>query len=259
MSMTVLQLLIAAGLLTLMFMAVWLGQLFGRRRRRFEEANDPHLGIVQGAVLALLGLLLGFSYSGASNRFMERQDVLVREANAIKTAYLRCDLLAEPHASRLREELRKYTDLRLELFARSGEAVAATTDIKKRLSAQQHTLWTAATAAASANPGVTMAILDPINAISDLLALRNAATLRHIPVLVAGVVMACAFASLGGVGYVLGLSGRPLRGLAVLLVLLISSALWVTIDLDFPRHGLIRINDQPLIDLRDSLHPGTKP
>jgi hypothetical protein len=74
------------------------------------------LGTMQGAILGILALLLGLSFSGATTRFVERQDVLVREANSIGTAYLRADLLGSPWRESIKNHLRDYTAARIELF-----------------------------------------------------------------------------------------------------------------------------------------------
>ncbi len=116
-------------------------------------------------------------------------------------------------------------------------------------------MWEIATDAVRSTPQFAVLVIAPINEIMDLHAVRSAATRRHIPMLVMVIMIACAMASLGSVGYVMGLSRRRFRGPVVLLILLVSAALWVTIDLDFARHGLIQIDALPLQELRDTMGP----
>lgn len=245
--------LILIGIVASLLGAIVVGRWLGMRDRRVESPDDPHIGVIQGAILALLGLLLGFSFSGASERFVQRQDIIVREAGAIGTAYLRCDLLSDTHAVALRGILREYLDARIELFEASGREAAATIDSKRRLVALHASMWRIAAEAARDRPAIAALIVTPVNQVIDEYELRNAATRRHIPMLVMAIMIACAVASLGSVGYVMGLSNRTMRGPVVLLIALISAALWVTIDLDFARHGLIRIDDIPLQELRQSM------
>lgn len=239
-------LLIVVGL----FGSVGLGMYLGRRSSR-DAAESQQFGIIQGAILALLGLLLGFSFSGAMSRFSARQDIIVAEANAVGTAYLRADLFPDAHRSALRSLLREYTDARLELFARVDRDESA--EVLARLTQLQARLWSASVAAVREKPEFTVALLGPVNEVIDLLAVRNAAAARHLPGLVFWSIVACAMTSLALVGFAIARSDRRLRASGIVLGVLISATLWITLDLDFPRAGLIRITDTPLRDLRASL------
>lgn len=113
---------IAAGLLLLLLVALEAGFRIGRRATGGADASlSSQVGAIQGALLGLLGLLLAFSFAAAGARFLERQDLIVQEANAIGTAYLRADLLDEPHRSELRAALRRYTENRIEISAGSAQ------------------------------------------------------------------------------------------------------------------------------------------
>jgi len=112
-----LELLIAAGLLLLTLGVSEVGFRVGRRAKaKVPEADSPQLGTVQGAILGLLGLLLGFSFAAAGGRFIERHDLIVAEANAIGTASLRADLFDEPYRGQYRKLLRDYTTNRMAMF-----------------------------------------------------------------------------------------------------------------------------------------------
>ena len=102
---------VAVALLIAVIVALDAGFRAGRRAARAEQRAEPdgQVGAIQGAVLGLLGLLLAFSFAAAGSRFIERQDLIAREANAIGTSWLRADLLAEPHRSELRAALEAYT------------------------------------------------------------------------------------------------------------------------------------------------------
>ena len=94
----ILEVAIAFALVFGLVAALIVGDVLGRRVSRDRSASvGAQVGAIQGAMLGLLGLFLGFSFAGAAGRFMERQDLIVREANAIGTAYLRADLLDEHH------------------------------------------------------------------------------------------------------------------------------------------------------------------
>lgn len=243
------ELLIATALIGILLLGLEGGFRYGRHaKREHEAATGGQLGAVQGAVLGLLGLLLGFSFAGAATRFLERQDLIVREANAIGTAALRCDLLDEPHRTDLRNALRDYTAHRVEVSARLRHGMTA--DDAGRVAALHDRIWRAASAAVESKPADLLAIIPAINDVIDLHSLRVAAGHKHLPLLVLGLLVACSGLAMIGIGYGCGLSERRHLLLTWSLALLIATALWTTIDLDYPRAGLIKVNDAPLAALK---------
>lgn len=251
---------LAAALLLGFFASVETGFLIGRRRARApgrEKDAASHLGTIQGAMLGLLALLLGFAFSGATSRFIQRQDIMVQEANAIGTAFLRADLLPAEHRDRLRAALRAYTDARLDLFAESDMGVwGEAAEKHARLVALQSPLWSVTVAGVAERPAAMVAVLPPVNEVIDLLALRDAAIRRHLPAEVLGLLIGCAVVALATIGYGQGLASRRGGSAAVALCILTAAALWVTIDLDYPRRGLIQVNDAPLRAVRESIAEG---
>jgi hypothetical protein len=233
-----------------------LGFRTGRRMKR-EGEQPVQLGTMQAGILGLLGLLLGFSFSGATGRFLERQELLVREANAIGTAFLRAELLNPADRDVIHAELREYGDARLELFkAVQSEPVNAATT---RLDDIQRRLWNHATQGVQARPELTMAILPPLNEVFDLLAAHQAATGRHMPWLIAFLLLSCAAATIFCIGMGCGLAKKRQLGTAGVLTFLIATSLWATIDLDHPRIGLVRIDGSPMERLQQSLRPSPRP
>jgi hypothetical protein len=242
-------LLLAAGPLVFLLLALEAGFRAGWRNR---GDPDPHagaqVGVIQGAMLGLLGLLLAFSFAAAANRFLERQDLIVQEANAIGTAYLRADLLDEPHRSELRSALKRYTELRIETSARLREGASPVSVAEmERLHSQ---MWAPAVAGVAARPSAILAVLSPINDVIDLHSTRVAASKKHVPPVVMGLLVVCSLLAIGTIGYGCGLGGRRHPALTVPLALLIGTSLWVTIDLDQPRAGLMRLSDEALRAIR---------
>jgi hypothetical protein len=238
-------LLIAAALFGLLIVSLEAGFRAGRRAARAEAARaSGQVGAIQGAVLGLLGLLLAFSFAAAGARFLERQDLIVQEANAIGTASLRADLLDEPHRSELRAALKRYTEHRIEISAglRGSVDPSALSEIE-RLHAR---IWSAALAGVEARPPSTLAVLPPVNEVIDLHATRLAAGRKHLPGLVLGLLIACSALALAVIGYGGGMGSRRRVPLTLSLVLLIGTALWITVDLDHPRGGLMQLSDAPL-------------
>ena len=233
------------GLFALLLVSLEAGFQRGRRAAgEAEAASSAQVGTVQGALLGLLGLLLAFSFAAAGGRFLERQDLIVEEANAIGTSFLRADLLDEPQRSELRDALWRYTEHRIQTSANLRKppdpAVLAEID---RL---HQRLWRAAVAGVTARPVAMLAVLPPVNEVIDLHSTRLAAARKHLPSLVLGLLIASSALAIGVIGYGFGLGGRRRAPLSLPLVLLIGAALWITIDLDRPRAGLMQLSDAPL-------------
>jgi hypothetical protein len=247
----------AVGLLVGLLVAVETGYRLARRRVSGgrEAPGAGQVGAIQGATLGLLGLLLGFSFAGAAGRFIDRQDLITQEANAIGTAYLRADVLPDPYATQVRQVLAEYVAHRIE--ASKTLAAGLGEDIPAQVAAFHARLWQAARDGVLARPEMAKVVLDPVNEVIDLHSTRVAAGRKHLPPIVLGLLVACSLLSMGVIGFGCGLSGGRWPVLNGALAILIAAALWTTIDLDHPRAGLIRLSDAPLQEL--NLKPESPP
>jgi hypothetical protein len=249
------EVLIFISTFALCFGALFAGRRIGARVRARSWAEEvvpgsEHISMLQGALLALLGLLLGFSFSAASARFAERQQLVVREANAIGTAFLRLDLVQPENRAPLQALLRSYAQSRLQLATTSPERVG---EWNTALETTQRQIWAAAVPAVQASPDTIRPVLDPLNEVFDLHAERKAASERHLPTEVLVVLALSAFTTLFVIGFGTTLTNDRFPIFSIALALLIALALWATIDLDYPRRGFIRLDPQPVIDLAASM------
>src|SRR5436305_1184785 len=112
------ELLVALGLIGGVVAAHELGFWLGSLIRSTDEPFDRQVALVWASTAALVAFLIGFSFSGAASRFIDRQDIIVKEANALGTAYLRADVIAEPQRSELKTALKEYTTDRVRLLSR---------------------------------------------------------------------------------------------------------------------------------------------
>lgn len=238
---------IATGLLALLIVGFEFGFRYGRRSSGKTEGASQ-IGAIQGAVLGLLALMLGFSFAGAAGRFIERQGLIVREANAIGTAYLRADLLNEPNRSQLRKALADYLAKRLDFSAKLRYGMPP--DLAAIVQKHHDEIWRAARDGVKARPTAMMGVLPPVNEVIDLHATRAAASRIHLPTLVMALLILCSFLSMVVIGYGCSASGRRFPVLTATLAILVAAALWTTIDLDYGRIGLIQQSDAPLQALR---------
>jgi hypothetical protein len=238
----------------LILLAVEAGFRLGSwRQRRPEHERETPVGAMVGAILGLLAFLLAFTFGMAASRFETRRELVLDEANAIGTTYLRAALLPEPHSTEVRALLREYVDLRL-AAVQPGMTVPAL----ERSEEVQGRLWAQAVVAGGKHPTpITGLFIQSLNEVIDLHAKRVTMGIRNrIPVTIWGSLYFIAILAMTGVGYHAGLTStsRPLASLA--LAVTFSGVLWLIADLDRPQDGLLKVSQQAMIDLRKSLtHP----
>jgi len=240
------------GFLLLFLLAMEVGFRSGRRLdpEEMERLDTPVLSI-EAAMLGLLGLLLGFTTSMSVSRFEERMHLVLEEANALGTSYLRTQLLAPPHDKEIQALLCRYVDLRLESIG-AGEDVERISAARNQTMRLQNDFWNKVSVFAQNDPHPVPAslLLQSINQAIDMEGARWMALHNIVPhsVMIANATVALLAASL--VGYSFGLAGKRQPYSMAVLSIAITIVLAVIIDLDRPRSGLIRVSQQPMIDLR---------
>lgn len=243
------------GAVVLMLFAEELGYRFGQVRSRGpNRESDARVGGIVGAELGLLAFLLAFTFGLAGSRFDTRRQVLLDEANAIGTAYLRAAMLPPPHDTQVRSLLREYVDARL----RAVQEGSLEEGIRKS-EALHGQLWAEAIAATSEdNRSVpTGLFVQALNEVIDLHATRLQAGLRsRIPTPVWVVLFGVAALSFLAVGYHGGLT-RTSRSPAVYLVAVTFAIVtWMIVDLDRPGEGILKVSQKPMIELREMMKEG---
>lgn len=245
----------AAGLVLVMILL----QSYGRRLAlRIDTAGDSvqDARTAQGAVFALLGLLLAFTFSGGLERFDNRRRLVVQETNAIGTAWYRIDLLPADRQAVVRQLFREYADNRIKTFNDVSD-VNVRRALVSEASTLQRKIWDAVTASADAGGTVSrqLVLLPALNEMFDISTTREAVTYVHPPIVVYFMiaVLACVGAIFSGYGLAGGHSKSWIHRFAFPFV--IATALFVIVDIEYPRHGLIRVDaiDQFIIDLRSSM------
>ena len=248
----------AAGLFFGMLLLLEVGRRIGfARQARYPESAQKGSGAVEGAIFGLLGLLIAFTFSGAASRFDYRRHLIAEEANAIGTAYLRIDLLPADARPEMRELFRRYIDSRLEVYKNAGNMVVAKEKLAQA-TALQGVIWKKASTLCQ-GPGVptytAMLLLPALNQMIDITTTRIVATETHPPPVI--------FLLLGGLSLVsallagIGMSGSKARSFLHMVVFaaIMSLTVYVILDIEYPRLGLIRIDaaDQTLVELRKSM------
>jgi hypothetical protein len=243
--------LVSALSLGVLWISAQIGATFRKNRRDVETGGRENLGVILGATLTLLGLIIGFSFSMAVNRYDQRKNFEEAEANAIGTEYVRADLLPAVNAARARTLLRNYLDQHV-LFYNTRDAFQLQ-KINATTAQLQTELWSAVRAPAAAlPPAVAVFTLSGMNDVINSQGYTQAAWLNRIPSAAWGLMAAISICSNLLLGYYASRVGtQPLLFLVLPLVLSIS--FFLIADIDSPRGGIIRVHPQNLVILSESL------
>ena len=250
--------LLTAGLFLGMLFSAELGRHIGvARLARDPEGLAKGAAAVEGAVFALLGLLIAFTFSGAASRFEDRRHLITTEANAIGTAWLRLDLLPGDARAEMKDLFRRYLDVRSVVYRNVADRVATSARLAEG-AALQAEIWSKASSACQrpdAPAQAAIVLLPALNEMIDITTTRETAGRNHPPTIVFFLL-----AGLSLVGALLvGYAGSPNKDRSwfhtVVFAGILSVTVYVIADLEFPRLGFIRIDeeDQVLVDLRKSL------
>ena len=219
--------------------------------------SDAGLTALDGAVYGLMGLLIAFTFSGAASRFETRRSLIVEETNDIGTAYLRIDMLPADAQPALREDFRSYLDSRLDFYAKLADNRDAARAAYFRSTDLQHKIWSESVAATArqGSAAVTSLVLGSVNSMIDITTTRLVALETHPPTAIYLALGALVLASSLLAGYAMAKSGRRNWSHMLVYATTIAFAVYLILDLDYPRLGLIRIDraDHILVDLRSSM------
>jgi len=240
------ELLIALGLIGGVVAAHELGFWLGSLGRSADDAFDRQVALVRTATAAFVAFLIGFAFSGAGSRFVDRLDIVVKEANALGTAYLRADALAEPYRGELKAALKEYTADRVQLL--SSEKRDENEVLLGKIAGLHERMWKSAIGGTQNNAPLMEVVLPPINEVIDLHSMHLALARRHWPLPIMAVLLGTAAVGVGLLGFGGGRVGRRFSRLDSIYGLVLAVALWMTIDLDHPGFGLIRVSNLPVVE-----------
>jgi hypothetical protein len=219
------------------------------RHNKEPEPPGP-LGSLVAAVLALLAFFLAFTFGLAASRFDARRQLLLDEANAIGTTYLRAGFLPPSQQAEVRRLLREYADIRVKLSPQNAQETVSQSEAIHRQ------LWSQAESLAKENmdPPLRSIFVESLNEMIDLHQSRKTVGLQYqIPGSIWFAVYLITTLSMLTVGYQIGMSGtRRLRGVP-LLAAAFSLAILTIADVDRPGEGLLRVSQQPIADVQQSM------
>ena len=235
--------------------AIEVGFVVGKRvASRRDEASTPHLGVIQAAVMGLLGLLFAFSLSMAVSRYEARKSLVLEESNNIGTLWLRCAFAPPEIRNELSLLLRDYVDARID-FHEAGLDTNRLTGACDRAEAIQAKLWTHASRLAATNSGSipTGLFIQALNEVIDDFEERRVALDNHVPDTVMLLLFVNSVVALGFMAYGCGLSKRRRLWTSSIVALLFGLVLMIILDIDRPRRGFVLVNEDSMFRLRDTI------
>jgi hypothetical protein len=240
--------IITAAVVLLSTEAGW--RLGNYRRQRPQHEKDAPVGAIVGATLGLLAFLLAFTFGMAASRYDTRRQLVLQEANAIGTTYLRADMLPEPQRSEIRTLLREYAALRVASVSPSklAEAIVRSGDVQEQL-------WAAAVALGAQSPNSIVGglFIQSLNETIDLDAIRVTAGRNRIPDAIWLALSAVTMLTMAAMGYQFGLTGEHSWPVTIILALAFTTVLVLIADLDRPQAGMIQVSQQAMLDLIDKI------
>jgi hypothetical protein len=230
----------------------------GRRIGKKSMERDPQgshqgLGPVEAAVFGLMGLIIALTFSGAALRFDQRRMLIIDEANAIGTAYLRVDLLPDDAQPAIRRDFREYLEARIALYHNLSDKKKVA-ELEEKTASLQMIIWKASVSASqkSENINASMLLLPALNSMIDICSTRTAVRQVHQPniIFLVMIMLALVCSLIAGYGMALKKSRSWIHLIGFTFVLMIT--IIVIIDIEYPRVGFIRIDtlDVLLSDLR---------
>ena len=245
--------LIAVILFILIIFFYEIGFRIGRYyQRKTDKEIKMQTNAIQAGVLGLLALLLGFTFNMALQRFDSRSQAEIKEANAIGTAMLRTKLLPDPYDSVAQELFREYINLRLEISTVDLTRIDERKRINRITDDLQNKIWEVAIHAAEVDPRpvTTGYFITALNEVIDARGERNAILRRHVPEIILFLLFIIFITTGSIMGYAAGLGMKRAYVPTILLTFLIVLVVFIIIDLDRPKRGIIKVKQDSMMELR---------
>lgn len=245
---------IALGLILAMIGLIQIGWRTGKKFT--DDSTKPaNVGAIQGAIFALLGLLIAFTFSNGISRFDDRRKLIVEEANIIGTAFLRIELLPQEAQPEMRNLFRSYLDSRLAAYLHIPDLKAAKTELDLGHQLQRQIWSHAVNHCQDQSTPCTMLLLPALNSMIEITTTRTMMSQFHPPMIIFILLIGFSLVAALLAGYEMAGGSRSWVHI-IGFSLVLTMTVYVILDVEYPRIGFIRIDetDRVLIDLRNSMN-----
>jgi len=238
----------------LVLTSIQAGVYAGTRRHLQGGGKTEVSGAMVGATMGLLAFVLAFTFNGASSRHDARKALVIEEANAIETTWLRAGFLGEPYRTEMRGFLRDYVDVRVK--AAAGEM--ALPEAAAQSEELHHKMWAIAEVVGQKEAGsITVGLfVEALNDVIDLHLTRLTVAVRNrVPPTIWVSLYGLLIVGMGMMGVQLGLTGTRYRWVELALAISFSLVLFLIADLDRPQEGLVNVSQQAMQELQMRMNP----
>lgn len=254
--------LLGTGFVIILFLSILASLCLGRylanlQTREVPEKKLAGILVVEGAIFGLMGLLVAFTFASAHTKLDNRRHLIIEEANAIGTAYLRLDLLPIPARTQLQRDFKQYTDMRIQIVHHIFNNESFNVELDKTHALQQD-IWrkTVAHCQTSNNPAICMLTLPALNNMFDIANTRMVHMMIHMPMIVFALLIIVALLGSLLAGY--HMSGKRWAGILHIAsyAAIMAFTIYIIVDMEYPRIGFIRIDlfDKILIETRNNMN-----
>ncbi|MER2998468.1 hypothetical protein [Pontibacter populi] len=244
-------------IVAILFVMILLANEAGYRLGHYYQTKtDPdvktHTNTIQAGTLGLLALILGFTFNMAVQRFNNRSEAVITESNTIGTALLRTNLLPEPYDSITYDQLQQYIILRLQVSNTQNALISEQESLDKATRKLQTDIWINAVKAARIDPRsvTTGYFISALNEMIDAYGKRNALLSLHVPEVILYLLFIVFIMSGAMMGYASGLGKKRTTLPAMMMTFLICLVVFIVIDLDRPKRGIIKVKQDSMLLLR---------
>jgi cytochrome b561 len=251
--------IVPVALLLLMLLMVEVGWRLGHRARaRGSESVTEGISTATVAIFGLLSLMLALTFSDAAQRYDKRRDLIIREGQTISTVYQSISLLKDTDQPALQSMLKDYLDLRIAMYTRPIDLAKIEAQFAMRDKVES-AIWEAARASVKATPFpdnlLAARILDAISTMTDAADSQHQAQYMRPPTAIVSFLFILTLIGALLAGYVMGIETSRDWFLAVLYAVLMSFSFAIILDLDYPRIGLINLDqsEQTLLAIRRAM------
>ncbi|MCL5270823.1 MAG: hypothetical protein M1457_09810 [bacterium] len=251
-------------LVAAMMLAAEIGYRFGLRRH--EHAGDKgrgYFGTVLGSTLGLVALLLGFDFNLSAQRYEARRQLVISNANAINALYLHSNFLPDSHRKRFKQLLRRYVDEITNLPLRQGITEDELQSRVMQAGELYQKMWetTSDMAQESRSAKEAEALLPLLLKVGEVSHQRLFSYLGRVPGIIIGLLLGASLIAMGAVGFAGGLGQYRGVSARVMLGLLLGGTIFMILNLDQPRRGMIRIDQSPMVLVQQTVDrdPETNP
>lgn len=235
----------------LIFLSFEIGYRISKRLySKTDGMETKGLGQISAGLLGMLAFVLAFTFSMAASQYANRKQMVLQEANAIGTAYLRADLVDEPYTNELKHLLQQYVTTRLEAVKNNNitKGMLKSVEIHRLL-------WLQVKTAAKTTPNTnTSLMVQSVNEVIDMHEKRVTAGLHDtIPTSIWFTLFAISAMAMLTIGIELGL-GESRRIIVIIPMMLAFAALTTLIvELNRPQEGMIVVGQESMISLQKSM------